>query len=388
MSKNAEASDIIKGCTDVLKECRSVETRTRKLLLDLQKFKRQVLPTTSPPAPLRDAFDVTAIQEELHGLLSTKIKTLTARFKGLDRGSCKRTAFHRAWHHIRGLDKWRLGIFHLLHSLATSLVSLVTARQSEEFQVDPSLASDWLFMLETIDKLNRLMAINEDLFSKFTIRGEVIQDDTIKDKSEEYFTQCAYNRWHALHENSQPGYGQRVCKQFSSSQVLRLLAIDRAWSATSQLTKSIISGFERRTLENAADEVSWLTIPTNITPSAGSLSGILPGLSKPYTSLKNKDGSGNKRKNRSSNNPSSEVSPSNSNIASNDVILANDVNTNHLQLMEDYMANEEGYISEFLSVLSKVRHLWEQFRSMTLFLYSKPLQIFIILYGFNWFSKS
>ena len=72
-------------------------------------------------------------------------------------------------------------------------------------------------------------------------------------------------RWQLLHENSQPTYSQKISKQISSSQILRILALERAWSATTQLVKSVIVGYDQRTLENAAEEVQsipsfWLKI--------------------------------------------------------------------------------------------------------------------------------
>ena len=71
-------------------------------------------------------------------------------------------------------------------------------------------------------------------------------------------------------------------------------------------------------------------------------------------SLKNKDGMGVKRKN--SNKASAEASPSNSNVNgySGEVILANDASVNHIQMIGDFLSNEEAYISQFLSVISQV----------------------------------
>ena len=105
-------------------------------------------------------------------------------------------------------------------------------------------------------------------------------------------------------------------------------------------------------------QVSWLTIPTNITPSASSLSGTLPSISSRSSvtaSLKNKDGMGIKRKN-SNKAASSDVSPSNSNVngVAGNVIMAHDVSVTHLQMIEEFLSNEEAYISQFLSVISQV----------------------------------
>ena len=159
--------------------------------------------------------------------------------------------------------------------------------------------SDWQFVLESIDRLNKLVMANESAFAPFSLRGE-IEDLVTKtvvtgendDASEHYLSQAINGRWQHLHENSQPSYSQRVSKQLSSSQILRTLALERSWSATTQLAKSIIVGYEQKTLENAADEVpiyhmlepclticSLLTVPSNITLSASWLSGTLPSIS-------------------------------------------------------------------------------------------------------------
>ena len=97
----------------------------------------------------------------------------------------------------------------------------------------------------------------------------------------------------------------------------------------------------------------------------------MTGLSK-----KNKDGNGNKRKNRNSGtsgNPSSEVSPGGSSGLAGD--RTNDLGSgiplpadqviqrgpgtsslgSHLELVEEFVASEESYLSDFFSVLVKVR---------------------------------
>ena len=79
------------------------------------------------------------------------------------------------------------------------------------------------------------------------------------DENDPYLNQAVGWRWTQLHENSQPSYSQRISKQMSSSQVLRVLALERSWSATTQLARSIIIGYDHRTLENAADEVGKKT---------------------------------------------------------------------------------------------------------------------------------
>ena len=122
--------------------------------------------------------------------------------------------------------------------------------------------SDWQFVLESIDRLNKLVTANESAFAPFSLRGE-IEDLVTKtaatndneSTSDNYLNQAVSGRGQHLHENSQPSYSQRVSKQLTSSQILRALALERSWSATTQLAKSIIVGYDQRTLENAADEV-------------------------------------------------------------------------------------------------------------------------------------
>ena len=122
--------------------------------------------------------------------------------------------------------------------------------------------SDWQFVLESIDRLNKLVTANESAFAPFSLRGE-IEDLVTKTAAtndnestpDNYLNQAVSGRWQHLHENSQPSYSQRVSKQLTSSQILRALALERSWSATTQLAKSIIVGYDQRTLENAADEV-------------------------------------------------------------------------------------------------------------------------------------
>ena len=64
---------------------------------------------------------------------------------------------------------------------------------------------------------------------------------------------------------------------------------------------------------------------------------------------------GIKRKN-SNKAASSDVSPSNSNVngLAGNVIMAHDVSVTHLQMIEEFLSNEEAYISQFLSVISQV----------------------------------
>ena len=47
-------------------------------------------------------------------------------------------------------------------------------------------------------------------------------------------------------------------------------------------------------------------------------------------------------------------SNSNVNGVAGNVIMAHDVSVTHLQMIEEFLSNEEAYISQFLSVISQV----------------------------------
>ena len=286
----------------------------------------------------------------------------------------------------------KLTFYHLLSCYNSALQSIIGSRRSNA-PFDMSTTNDWLYLLECIDELNHLMQEDAVLLKGFGVEGTdggvdftassaATAQSTVGSGecngdgeggaaapgTKLYTLHCVRNRWMMLHENHFPVYSQKLGRETSSSQILRIIAIERCWTAALDLAKTIVLGHNRRTLENAADEAAWLSIPQTITPSYSSLSGLLPGLSK--MSRKNKDGDGSKRKNRASGsgNPSAdEVSPGGSSgpnemgmgtaipaeQALQRITAANSLGS-HIDLVDEFVSNEEAFLSDLFNVLSKV----------------------------------
>jgi hypothetical protein len=168
-------------------------------------------------------------------------------------------------------------------------------------------------------------------------------------------------------ENFVPSFNQSL-KQISSSRVLQILANERSWLAASEVTKAIVIGLEHRQLVIASEEVSWLGVPfatidantggqcspeaVSIYPvmrrstpvSASSVTTSNGDTNSTNSDAKNKDGNGNKRKNRKANNDP---------LTSADVRMTA-TKRGHFSSMEDFVAHEEIFLNGIFNVLCQV----------------------------------
>lgn len=154
-----------------------------------------------------------------------------------------------------------------------------------------------------------------------------------------------------------PSFHQSL-RQISCSHVLQMLAHERSWLAAVEVTKSIVIHMERKRLVIAVEEVNWLGVPCatidgNAAGQAENIEtiSIYPVIRKAQESViednKNKDGNGNKRKNRRT---------------PDDSLKSGDVRENasvrsHFQTMEEFVAHEEIYLNGVFNVLSQVSYI-------------------------------
>ena len=148
-----------------------------------------------------------------------------------------------------------------------------------------------------------------------------------------------------------------------------MLAHERSWLAATEVTKAIVICLNRQQLMVATEEVGWLGVPMSSidgnaagqAESVGAIS-IYPVIRKNAqestpsngdnaenaatsdTESKNKDGNGNKRKNRR---------------AADDPLKSGDVRMNatsktHFQTIEEFVAHEEIFLNGVFNVLSQV----------------------------------
>lgn len=125
---NGEATDIIKGCVEVLRECKSLSCRFRSRLNEVTTMRRK---GGGGNKGLRETLEMAPLLQELSLLLYQKVRDLMSRFNVLssaERGSCKRSLLHKANHQIRELRKWKLSVFHVLNSLVINTLTIVTTR--------------------------------------------------------------------------------------------------------------------------------------------------------------------------------------------------------------------------------------------------------------------
>ena len=415
MSKGSvsnEALHVFREGKTLLRESRGLKTKLEQTLLDLFNTKsRQEALRFSPVnvGRLKELHGITTFDNDLLNDVRTFVEKATSdvicRFSEKvckDSGSCRKASYHKAKVVVSEIEKTKLTIYNILHSYNTILQNVVAGRRGEVGDASKGdisgPASDWLYLLGCIDEFNQLMKEDEALLVNFSVCGTdgrhnflgsraSSSQSTIETGSEEessatpiFILQCVRYRWTMIHKNHHPSYIQKLGRQTSSSQILRCLAIERCWMASFELAKTIVLGYDRKTLENAAEEVSWLTVPQSITPSFTSLSGLLPGLSKMTCSYrKNKDGNGNKRKNRNSGtggNPSKEGSPGGSSGMAGDrpnelgpdisipaeQVIQRGLGTSslgsHIELVEEFVSSEEAFLSDFFSVLAKVTFIW------------------------------
>ena len=402
-----EAQHVFREGKTLLRESRAIKTKLEQTLLDLFNTKsRQEALRFSPVnvGRLKELHGITTFDNDLLNDVRTFVEKATSdvicRFSEKvckESGSCRKASYHRAKVIVSEVEKVKLSMYNLLHSYNTILQNVVAGRRCEVGDVSKGdvsgPASDWLYLLGCIDEFNQLMKEDEDLMNNYGVQGTdgrydyigsraATSQNIIESGTEEggsttpiFMLQCVRYRWTMIHKNHHPSYIQKLGRQTSSSQILRCLAIERCWMASFDLAKTIVLGYDRKTIENAAEEASWLTIPQSITPSFTSLSGLLPGLSKMTCSYrKNKDGNGNKRKNRNTSgtggNPSAEVSPGGSSGAAGPNELGSDLSIpaeqviqrglgtsslgSHLELVEEFVSCEEAFLSDFFSVLAKV----------------------------------
>ena len=397
-----EALQVFREGKALLRESRTHKNRLEATLLDVFNTKsRQEALRYSPinVGRLKELHGITTfdndVLNDIRAFVEKSESDVVSRFNlkvATERPSCRKATYYRARHIVGEVEKAKLTLYHLLHLYNTSLQSIIAGRRGDiggtSKGTTSASANDWIYMLECLDEFNQLMKEDASLMNNLGVTGTdggpdyvnsaaATAQSTIESGIDDgssttiFILQCVRQRWSLLHGNHHPTYIQKLGRQTSSSQILRLLAIERCWLSSFELAKTVVIGYNRRTLENAAGEAAWLTIPQSITPSFTSLSGLLPGLSK--MSRKNKDGNGNKRKNRSkSGTPSAEASPGGSSGLTPDRLnetgpgvaipaehalqRVSGVNSNvsHLELVEDFVRNEELFLSDLFSVLSKV----------------------------------
>lgn len=413
MSKSGSANEalqIYRGGRTLLQESRALKTRLESVLLDLFNTKsRQEALRFSPVnvGRLKELHGITIFDNDLLNDVRTFVEKagpdVINRYKEKlckEITSCRKASYHRARFMVLEIEKSKLTIYHLLHSYNNTLQAIVAGRRCEVGDMskgEPTgSATDWLYLLGCIDEFNQLMKEDPALLNSFGINGTDGGHDYIFSRASnsqntvpsasgeeeaagtatKIFTlQCVRYRWTLIHGNHHPSYIQKLGRQTSSSQILRCLAIERCYLASFELAKTIVLGYDRKTIENVADEAAWLTLPQSITPSFTSLSGLLPGLSKiTCISKKNKDGNGNKRKNRNSGtggHPSTEASPGGTtgdkpNEAGADAsvpaehVLQRSLGPgslgSHVELVDSFVGNEEAFLSDFFAVLAKVKN--------------------------------
>jgi hypothetical protein len=103
-------------------------------------------------------------------------------------------------------------------------------------------------VLQSADALNQLL-MEHDLSS------EAAADSTLRT-----LLHGRRNRGAHVHENFSPSHFLYL-RQLSSSRILQALAAERAVPAAAEVTRSIVVGIDRKLLELASEEVSWLTVP-------------------------------------------------------------------------------------------------------------------------------
>ena len=410
MSKSNVTNDALQVFRDgsaLLRESRTLKSRFEGVLLDVfnTKARQEALRFTPVNVGrLKELHGITTFDNDLLNDVRTFVEKagsdVISKFNekvGKDSISCRKATFYRAKVIVSEIEKIKLTIYHLLHSYNDTLQSIVAGRRGVIGEISKGEISgsgnDWLYLLGSIDEFNQLMKEDPTVGNDFGVNGTnggydfkygraATSQNTVSMGSNEEATtsifslQCVRYRWTFIHGNHHPSYIQKLGRQTSSSQILRNLAIERCWIASFELAKTIVLGYDRRTVENAAEEVAWLTLPQSITPSFTSLSGLLPGLLKIRgSSRKNKDGNGNKRKNRrsGSGNPSAEASPGGSSGTAGDrpnesgagisvpaeQVIQQSVGADvslgsHVELVEEFVGSEESFLSDFFSVLAKV----------------------------------
>jgi hypothetical protein len=396
-----EATHVFREGRILLRESRALKAKLEGVLLDLFNTKsRQEALRFSPVnvGRLKDLHGITTFDNDLLNDVRTFVEKsgseVISRFTdkvGKESSSCRKPTYYRARIIVSEIEKSKLTIYHLLNTYNATLQSIVAGRRGDIGDISKGEvsgpASDWLYLLGCIEEFNQLMKEDDVFMKNYEVKGTDGSYDYIYSRASSsqntvafggseteekiFVLQCVRYRWTLIHQNHHPSYIQKLGREISSSQILRCLAIERCWMASFELAKTIVLGYDRKTLENAAEEAAWLTVPQSITPSFTSLTGLLPGLSKmTCLSRKNKDGNGNKRKNRNSGtsgNPSSEVSPGGSTgdrpnelgavipLPAEQVIQrgSNSLGS-HVELVEEFVSSEESFLSDFFSVLAKV----------------------------------
>ncbi len=144
----------------------------------------------------------------------------------------------------------------------------------------------------------------------------------------------------------------------------QILACQRSLLAANEMARSLVVGIDRRQLEIASEEVSWLTMPDDV-PGKGTGEGF--NADAPLVLQvggKNKDGNGNKRKNRSpsvtmapesATSPTSDYHSQNGGLAvASTVVVGGGGSANHFNMVEEFVAAEDAYLNGVFDLMAQV----------------------------------
>eukprot|EP00095_Tigriopus_kingsejongensis_P009268 maker-scaffold361_size196684-snap-gene-0.20 protein:Tk09268 transcript:maker-scaffold361_size196684-snap-gene-0.20-mRNA-1 annotation:"hypothetical protein TcasGA2_TC011954" len=322
-------------CLELYKEAKKFLTLSQKSLAKLEvglldlintKCRQEALLTPTNVGKLKSLHDIEPMLESAQSSVD-KIQELEARFLDIarDEKSCRKTYFFRIRYLVTALEKQKLSILFLIQQYVMSMLNLVAGRHVEMTQASP----DWLYVFQSADNFNKILVAARVDFESPEAKHSLIHSHFKKDAH--------------IHENFFPSYPLNL-KQFSSSKILQAVASQRSWFAANEVTRSVVVGLDKRQLELASAEVSWLNVP-NIAPN-GTPADVPPVLQMAMHGAKNKDGNGNKRKNRNS--------QTNGDSPTSDYHSQNGGNHTHFHIIDDFVSHEEGFLGSFFHLLSQV----------------------------------
>ncbi len=260
-----------------------------------------------------------------------------------------------------------------------TLLQLVSSRAASS----PSSSSDWTYALETADHFNALLSD----FGPDPEQESTGEEDFSSSSSVVVVRTLIHgrrNRGAHLHENFSPSAALIAARPITSSRILQILSSRRSALAAAEMTRSLVVGIDRRQLEIASEEVSWLAMPDDKGAGRGGGGGgggpdgdeDAPMVLQ--VGAKNKDGNGNKRKNRSPSvsvppglpngeSPTSDYHSQNGMVGTNgagvagagvgagagaNTVVVGSVAT-HFSMVEEFVAAEDAHLNSVLDLVAR-----------------------------------
>lgn len=329
-------------CTELYKEAKKYLGVTLKLVSKFENSLKDLISTkerqdtlitpASNEGRLKTLHNIEPLLTDMNDTLR-QMRHMEQQFLTIakEEKSCKKTYFFRVKHIMTSLEKAKLSLTFMIQRHISSLLQIVARRN---VQVS-SVSADWLYVLETIDAFNQVLT-NHDL--------QVEADSTVYT-----LLHGRRNRGAHLHENFSPSHFVSL-RPVTSSKILQTLASERSVFAAAEMSKGILVGIDNKSLQLAAEEVSWLSMPCEDKEHVVNHVHHIH-----LTSSKNKDGNGNRRKNRNTLTDNNDGESPTSDYHSQNGGGSSTVN--HFSIIEDFVASEEHFLNGFFNVLAQVRFI-------------------------------